>query len=81
VTGHEAELIARRVAELVRPEEPWLSKTEVAKHFSCSTRSVEIAMRDGLPYRQLFGRSKFRASEVQAWLDGPDNHNEWEAND
>jgi hypothetical protein len=63
------------VAELIRPEEPWLGKAEVAKHFGCSTRSIEIAMKDGLPYRPMFGRSKFRASEVQAWLDKQDDNN------
>ena len=70
VTENEIELVARRVADLIRPEEPWMSKNDVAAHFACSTRSIELAMRDGLPHRPLFGRSKFRASEVQAWLDG-----------
>jgi hypothetical protein len=65
----EIELLARRVAELIRPEEPWLSKAEIARHFGCSTRSIELAMKDGLPYRPIFGRSKFRVSEVQAWRD------------
>ena len=69
MTDHEVELIARRVAELVRPEEPWLTKEAAAKHFGCSPRSLELAMHGGLPYRTIFGRPKFRASQVQAWVD------------
>ena len=48
-------------------------EADIAKHFGCSTRAIELAMREGLPYRVFFGRSKFRASEVQAWLDERDN--------
>jgi hypothetical protein len=31
-------------------------------------RAIEYAMKEGLPYRVLFGRAKFRVSEVEAWL-------------
>jgi hypothetical protein len=79
VTEHECELIARRVAELIGLEEPWLGKAEIAEHFGCSTRSIELAMKKGLPYRLIFGRSKFRASAVQAWLDAQHNADEGSA--
>lgn len=49
--------------------EPWLDKRGVAQHFSCSVRSIEGAMTRGLPYATIFGRPKFRASEVEAWLE------------
>ena len=71
MTEHEAAMIARLVAELIRPEEPYLDKAGIAEYLKCSTRTVELAMRDdGLPYETLFGRSKFKASRVQAWVNG-----------
>lgn len=70
MTVQQCELIARLVAELIRPEEPYLDKAGIADYLKCSTRTVEFAMRDdGLPYETLFGRSKFKASKVQAWVD------------
>jgi hypothetical protein len=69
MTTQDIELIARRVAELVRPEEPYLDKAGIAYYLKVSTRTVELEMRDkGLPYVTLFGRSKFKASEVERWL-------------
>jgi hypothetical protein len=49
--------------------EPWLSKQDLARHLSCSVRSIEFAVRDGCPHAIIFGRKKFRASEVEAWLE------------
>lgn len=68
MTDHEVERIARRVAELVRSEEPWLSKEAAAEHFACSARSLELAVRDGLPYRTIFGsRSSGRPRSRRGW--------------
>jgi hypothetical protein len=49
--------------------EPWLDKAGIAQHLGCSVRSIEFAVRDGLPHAVIFGRKKFRASEVEAWLE------------
>ena len=49
--------------------EPWLCKRELAAHLSCSVRSVEYALAEGMPHALIFGRPKFHASEVEAWLE------------
>jgi hypothetical protein len=49
--------------------EPWLDKRGLAKHLTCSVRSIERAMVVGLPHAVIFGRAKFRASEAEAWLE------------
>ena len=46
--------------------ERWLDKKGIAEHLSCSSRSIEVAIVDGLPYTEIFGRKKFKASEVEA---------------
>jgi hypothetical protein len=49
--------------------EQWLDKKGIAKHLSCSTRSIELAIVDGMPHAIIFGRAKFHASEVETWLE------------
>lgn len=49
--------------------EPWLDKRGLAEHLRCSVRSIEQAMTDGMPYSLIFGRAKFRVSEVEPWLE------------
>lgn len=49
--------------------EPWLDKKGLARHLACSVRSIEFAIVDGMPHTVIFGRVKFRASEVEAWLE------------
>lgn len=49
--------------------EPWLDKKGLAEFFACSVRSIEFAVVDGMPYTEIFGRKKFHASEVEAWLE------------
>lgn len=49
--------------------EPWLDKAGVAAHFGCCTKSIDLAVRDGMPHAVIFGRRKFRVSEVEAWLE------------
>jgi hypothetical protein len=53
---------------LVAPE-PWLDKKQLAQHLSCSVRSIEFAVVDGMPHAVIFGRVKFHASEAEAWLE------------
>jgi hypothetical protein len=50
------------------PNERWLSKQEIARHYSCTTTTIDTWAREGLPYQQLGRRRKFRVSECDAWL-------------
>lgn len=49
--------------------EPWLDKRGLAEHLSCSVRWIERRMEEGMPRRKIAGRAKFRASEVERWLE------------
>ena len=48
--------------------EPWLDRKKLADHYSCSVRSIELAVSEGMPSALVFGRRKFRLSEVEPWL-------------
>ena len=48
---------------------PWLDKRGLAAHLSCSVRSVELWVVEGMPHALLFGRPRFQAPEVEAWLE------------
>jgi len=47
----------------------WLDKRGLAHHLACSTRTIELAVNEGMPHAVIFGRLKFRADEVEAWLE------------
>lgn len=49
--------------------EPWLTKAAAARFWGCSERTIEYAMKDGLPHATIFGRPKFRPSECEPWLE------------
>jgi hypothetical protein len=49
--------------------EPWLTKAAAAEFWGCSERSIELAMERGMPHARIFGRPKFRPSEVEPWLE------------
>jgi hypothetical protein len=49
--------------------EPWLDKRGLASHLACSVRSVEHALAEGMPHATIFGRIKFRVSDVEPWLE------------
>ena len=49
--------------------EPWLDKRQLAEHFACSVRSIENALAEGVPHARIFGRPKFRPSQVEPWLE------------
>ena len=49
--------------------EPWLDKRGLAAHLSCGVRTVERALADGMPHVVIFGRVKFRVTEVEPWLE------------
>jgi hypothetical protein len=48
--------------------EPWLDKRGLAAHLACSVRSIQTALAEGMPHAVIFGRVKFRVSEVEPWL-------------
>lgn len=49
--------------------EPWLDKRALAAHLSCSIRSIQTALTEGMPHAVIFGRVKFRVSQVEPWLE------------
>jgi hypothetical protein len=49
--------------------EPWLDRKKLADHYSCSVRSIELALADGMPHAVAFGRVKFQVSKVEPWLE------------
>lgn len=48
--------------------EPWLTKKQLAAHFSYSTRWIELRMREGMPSTLIGKRRRFHLSEVEAWI-------------
>jgi len=52
-----------------RELEPWLDKRGLAQHLACSVRSIQTALAEGMPHAIIFGRVKFRVSEVEPWLE------------
>jgi hypothetical protein len=48
--------------------EPWLDKRELATYLSCSPKSIQRAVAEGMPHAILFGKIKCRISEVEPWL-------------
>jgi hypothetical protein len=49
-------------------DEPWLDRKKLAGHYSCSVRSIELALAEGMPHAVVFGRVKFQVSTVEPWL-------------
>lgn len=49
--------------------EPWLDKRALAAHLGCSVSFVEKRMADGMPHAVIAGRCKFRASQIEPWLE------------
>lgn len=49
--------------------EPWLDKRALADHLDCSVRWIASRMAEGMPRAVIAGRVKFRASEVEPWLE------------
>ena len=49
--------------------EPWLDRKKLADHYSCSVRSVELALSEGMPHAVVFGRVKFKVSDCEPWLE------------
>lgn len=49
--------------------EPWLDKRALAAHLSCSVRSIQTALAEGMPHAVIFGRVKFQTADAEAWLE------------
>ena len=49
--------------------EPWVDKRGLAEHLSCSVRSIQTALAEGMPHAVIFGRVKFQVSTAEAWLE------------
>lgn len=49
--------------------EPWLDKRGIAAHLGCSVSWVEKRMAEGMPHSLIAGRCKYRASQVEPWLE------------
>jgi hypothetical protein len=56
-------------ARMIREFEPWLDKHGLAEHLQCSVRSIDTAKAEGMPHAVIFGRVKFRVTEVEPWLE------------
>jgi hypothetical protein len=48
--------------------EPWLDKKGAAAFWACSERSLDYAVKEGMPHAIIFGKIKFRVSEAEPWL-------------
>jgi hypothetical protein len=51
-----------------RPPEPWVTKRQLADHLSLTPRWIELQQPLGLPRWSTGGMSRYRISEVEAWL-------------
>lgn len=51
-----------------RPPEPWVTKRQLADHLSVTPRWIELQQPLGLPRISTGGMSRYRISEVEAWL-------------
>jgi hypothetical protein len=48
--------------------EPWVAKRQLADHLSVTPRWIELKQPLGLPRLSTGGMSRYRISEVEAWL-------------
>jgi hypothetical protein len=51
-----------------RPPKPWVTKRQLADHLSVTPRWIELQQLLGLPRWSTSGMSRYRISEVEAWL-------------
>ncbi len=50
------------------PPEPWVTKRQLADHLSVTPRWIELQQPLALPRWSTGGMSRYRISEVEAWL-------------
>jgi predicted DNA-binding transcriptional regulator AlpA len=51
-----------------RLPERWITKQELAEHLGVSRRWIELQQPLGLPHIRTTGMTRYRVSEVDAWL-------------
>lgn len=57
------------MADVVRLS-PYLTKQELADHWRCTTRWIELRVKhDGLPHRKLGRSIRFRLEDCERWLE------------
>lgn len=49
--------------------EPWLDKAKLAEWLSCGITWIEERTAEGMPSAIIAGKRKYRASEVEEWLE------------
>lgn len=49
--------------------EKWMTKAELAEHLGCGVRWIEMRVAEGMPSALIASRRKFKASEVEPWLE------------
>jgi hypothetical protein len=52
----------------IEAEEKWVTKQQVAAHFSVTPRWIEAQQALGLPYLHMRGMNRYAVSEVEGWL-------------
>lgn len=57
------------VVDLHPTSSGWLDKRGIAEYFGCSIRSINRRMAEGMPHATIFGKTKFKADECEAWLE------------
>jgi hypothetical protein len=48
--------------------EPWVTNRQLADHLSVTPRWIELQQEVGLPRLSTGGMSRYRISEIEAWL-------------
>ncbi len=59
---------AALVTAAVEGREKWVTKQELAIHFSVTPRWIVQQQALGLPHMHMRGINRYRVSEVEAWL-------------
>lgn len=68
--GQKKAKAAEQLEEAARGLKPgWYDKKEIAEYFGCSARSIERRMQKGMPHAEIFGKTKFKPDECEAWLE------------
>lgn len=68
--GHVLDFAAAQERHERLRNEPWVTKADIAKHFACTTRTMERWMNLGMPYSKPYegGSVRLRKSECDEWF-------------
>jgi excisionase family DNA binding protein len=67
-TVHNLTDARKRSQDVIDWTEPFITKSELARHMGFSVRWVERRVRDGMPHYRVGGRLRFQKSKAIAWL-------------